>query len=270
MADQVVLAIGDACGPPDDNQGARQVARLAGELLAQHPEAMILLLGDNAYPSGSKEDYEQHFRPVLGDPFAGRLRACPGNHDYRTGGAAPYFAALGPEAAGTSAKSYYSFAHGGWHVVSLNSEVEQDHDSPQLKWLREDLANRTNKPILAFWHRARWGSGGHRDSKKPRWFWKELFEHRAEVVLNGHSHHYERFAPQTPSQVADATGIRQFIVGSGGRNLKRRTKQTPHSEFTDFENFGLLQLTLGANAYRWEFVGIDGTVKDQGQQAINR
>ena len=270
MAEQVILAIGDACGPPEDNQGAKDVARLAGDLLAQSTDARILLLGDNAYGSGSKEEYEQFFKPLLGDPFAGKLRACPGNHDYRTAGASPYFAALGPEAAGTSDKSYYSFSHGDWHIVSLNSEVEQDQDSPQLKWLRDDLANRSNKPILAFWHRPRWGSGGHRDSKKPRWFWKELFAHRAEVVLNGHAHHYERFAPQTPSQVADAKGMREFIVGTGGRNLKGRTKHTPHSETTDFTSFGLLKLTLESHFYRWEFVGIGGTVLDQGQNATNR
>ncbi len=89
-------------------------------------------------------------------------------------------------------------------------------------------------------------------------------------MLNGHAHHYERFAPQTPDQVADAKGIREFIVGTGGRNLKGRTKHTPHSEFTDFKSFGLLKLTLGSNVYRWEFVGIDGTVLDQGRNATNR
>ena len=94
----------------------------------------------------------------------------------------------------------------GWHLVSLNSEIEQDAHSPQLQWLRQDLAARRFQPILAIWHRPRWGSGAHRDSKKPRWFLNEMYAARAELVLNGHAHHYERFAPQRPDQIPDPQG----------------------------------------------------------------
>jgi hypothetical protein len=272
MADQVILAIGDACGPPRKNRGAVAVADLASQLVAEDPNSIILLLGDNAYNRGRWEEYDQHYAPVLGiEPLKSRTWACPGNHDYRTGGAAPYFATFGPRAAGTPTRSYYSFdLPCGWHVVSLNSEVEQDEHSPQLRWLRRDLEERTHGPILAFWHRPRWGSGAHRDSKKPRWFWKELCAHRAEIVLNGHAHHYERFAPQRPNQVAHHHGLREFIVGTGGRNLSGRSKETPNSEFAQFDHFGLLKLVLSPTEYRWDFITIDGPVLDCGRAVTNQ
>jgi 3',5'-cyclic AMP phosphodiesterase CpdA len=268
---QPILAIGDACGPPRKNRGAIPVANLASDLVSADPSTMILLLGDNAYNKGRPDEYAQYYEPVLGvPPLKSRTFACPGNHDYRTAGAAPYFATFGPKAAGTPTRSYYSFdLPCGWHVISLNSEVEQDEHSAQLRWLREDLATRQHAPILAFWHRPRWGSGAHRDSKKPRWFWKELSTHRAEIVLNGHAHHYERFAPQKPNQVVDPNGIRQFIVGTGGRNLSGRSKYTPNSEFAEFDHFGLLKLELSAHEYRWAFVTIDGPVLDGGRSRTN-
>ena len=270
MAEQVVLAIGDAAGSASSNPGAVTVASLAQRLIAEDPSAIVLLLGDNAYDDGSQGDYDTFFASTYGRPaFNGRMRACAGNHDYHTAGALPYFSVLGTEAAGTPGVSYYSFDAGDWHIISLNSEVEQDQDSPQLQWLRQDLATRTRKPVLAFWHRPRWGSGGHRDSRKPRWFWKELFAHRAEVVLNGHAHHYERFAPQTPDQAASPTGIREFIVGTGGRKLAGRTKVTPNSEVANFASFGLLKLTLAETEYRWEFLSPAGDVLDQGRHPTN-
>jgi hypothetical protein len=269
--DQVILAIGDACGPPNKNDGARRVAALATQLVGEYPDAYVLMLGDNAYNSGTQSEYDDHYVPLFGTPLLKpRIRSCPGNHDYRTAGAAAYFATLGEAAAGTPTRSYYSFdLPCGWHVISLNSEVEQDQDSNQLAWLRQDLATRSNGPILAFWHRARWGSGAHRDSKKPRWFWKELYTHSAEIVLNGHSHHYERFAPQRPDQTIDPRGIRQFIVGTGGRRLSGRSKHTPNSEFAQFERFGLLKLTLSPLEYRWAFLDVDGVALDSGSARTN-
>lgn len=269
MTEQVMLAIGDSAGPPAKNPGAAAVAALATNLMYRDPNAIALFLGDNAYNRGTQEEYDQYFVPRYGgDPFKDRSRACPGNHDYLTFGAAPYFRVFGEEAAGTPSRSYYSFDVGGWHVVSLNSEVEQDNDSAQLRWLREDLT-KTSGPILAFWHRARWGSGGHWDSKKPRWFWKELSAHRAEIVLSGHSHHYERFDRQTPKQKPDDQGIRQFIVGSGGRKLKGRTKHTPNSVHSDFESHGLLKLSLRPSSYSWEYIAANSVVLDRGDSPTN-
>jgi len=272
VPEQIILATGDMCGPPHKNPGAAATAALARRLVAADPGAMILALGDNAYNSGRAYEYVDHYTPTWGQPdLLGRTWSCPGNHDYRTAAAAPYFTYFGEARAGTPRRSYYSLPlpDCGWHLVSLNSEIEQDAHAPQLAWLRADLAARRYQPVLAIWHRPRWGSGAHRDSKKPRWFLNELYRVRAELVLNGHAHHYERFAPQRPDQIPDARGIRQFIVGTGGRRLHGRTKDTANSEFARFDAFGVLKLTLTPASYRWQFIDVDDRVLDTGEQPVN-
>ena len=268
----MLLAVGDMCGPAKKNPGAAATADLARRQLARYPGAMILALGDNAYNRGRPDEYRDHYTPSWGQPdLLRRTWSCPGNHDYRTAGAAAYFQYFGEARAGSPRRSYYSvaLAEAGWHMISLNSEVEQDLHSPQLQWLRADLAVRRYRPILAFWHRPRWGSGAHRDSKRPRWFWNELYEARAELVLGGHAHHYERFAPQRPDQIPDPHGIRQFIVGTGGRRLQGRSKDTPNSDYARFDLFGILKLTLWPDGYRWEFISVDDRVIDRGEQPVN-
>jgi len=260
------------CGPAKKNPGAAATADLARRQIALNPGAMILALGDNAYNRGRPDEYRDHYTPSWGQAdLLGRTWSCPGNHDYRTAGAAAYFQYFGEARAGTPRRSYYSvpLPEAGWHMISLNSEVEQDAHSPQLQWLREDLAARRHRPILAFWHRPRWGSGAHRDSKKPRWFWNELYAERAELALAGHAHHYERFLPQRPDQIPDPHGIRQFIVGTGGRRLQGRSKDTPNSDYARFDLFGILKLTLWPEGYRWEFVDVDDRMIDRGEQSIN-
>ena len=272
MAEQVVIAVGDMCGPPRKNPGAAATADLARRIIAKHPGAIILALGDNAYNRGKIDEYRDYYTPTWGQSdLLGRTYSCPGNHDYRTAAATPYFDYFGEQRAGTPQRSYFSMplADAGWHLVSLNSEVDQDAHSPQLQWLRDDLAQRRFKPIIAIWHRPRWGSGAHRGSKKPRWFWNELYAARAELILNGHAHHYERFAPQRPDQIPDPKGPRMFIVGTGGRSLKGRTQDTPNSEFARFDKFGVLKLTLRPESYRWEFMGVDDRVLDTGEQPVN-
>jgi hypothetical protein len=273
LSEQVILAVGDMCGPPRKNPGADATAALARRLLRAHPDTMILALGDNAYNSGKADEYRDHYAPTWGHPeLLGRTWSCPGNHDYRTAAATPYFTYFGEGRAGTSRRSYFSMPlpSAGWHLVSLNSEIEQDAHSPQLQWLRADLAARRFAPILAIWHRPRWGSGAHRDSKKPRWLLNELYAAHGELVLNGHAHHYERFAPQRPDQIPDPRGVRQFIVGTGGRKLHGRTKDTPNSEYARFDQFGVLKLTLRPDSYKWEFVAVDDRVLDTGVQPVNQ
>jgi len=273
VAEQIVIAVGDMCGPPRKKPGAEATALLARRILDQHPGAIIVALGDNAYNRGRIDEYRDHYTPTWGHPdLLGRTFSCPGNHDYRTAAATPYFDYFGENRAGTPRRSYFSLPlpEAGWHLISLNSEVEQDAHAPQLQWLREDLAARRFKPIVAIWHRPRWGSGAHRDSKKPRWFWNEMHAARAELILNGHAHHYERFAPQRPDQIPDPQGPRMFIVGTGGRKLAGRTKDTPNSEYARFDKFGVLKLTLRPDCYRWEFLSTDDRAIDTGEQPINQ
>ena len=261
------------CGPPRKNPGAEATAALARRIIGEHPGAIVLALGDNAYNRGKIDEYRDYYTPSWGQPdLLGRTYSCAGNHDYRTAAASPYFQYFGEQRAGTPQRSYFSvpLAEAGWHLISLNSEVEQDAHSPQLQWLRQDLAARRFKPIIAIWHRPRWGSGAHRDSKKPRWFWNEMYAARGELILNGHAHHYERFAPQRPDQIPDPQGPRMFIVGTGGRKLAGRTKDTANSEYARFDKFGVLKLTLRPESYRWEFLSTDDRVIDAGEQPVNQ
>jgi hypothetical protein len=259
VASNVILAVGDIAGKPADNPGAQKTAALVSRLLDRDPDATVLMLGDGAYDQGTEDEFRDFYNTTWGIPkIKDRTWACPGNHEYRSSGARPYYRYFG-DRAGTRAPGNYSLSVGGWHVVALNSEEDHDPGSPQIGWLRLNLERRPHRCIVAFVHRQLFGSGGHEDDEDIKPFWDVLFEHRAEIVLCGHAHHYERFAPQRPDQTADPRGIRQFIVGTGGREPHRRTKQTPNSEAADFNSFGVLRLVLHDNAYEWEFIPAVGS-----------
>jgi len=258
----VIFAVGDMAGHADDNPGSQATAKLMTSLIAGNPGAEVLLLGDNAYADGKKQEYDDFYLPFWGESALGsRVRPCPGNHDYHTKNASDYFAHFGKQAGPDAVRGYYSFDIGAWHVVSLNTERDYKKGSEQLKFLKDDLTAHAAMPTIAFFHRPRFGSGGHGDSDNPEAFWDVLFSHHVEIALCGHAHHYERFAPQTPGQKPDAKGIRQFIVGTGGRGLvapKPPHRRKPNSEVADGETFGILKLTLSAHAYEWEFIPTPG------------
>jgi hypothetical protein len=272
----VLFAVGDMAGPAGDNPGSAATAALVKSLLAAHPGSQLLILGDNAYNDGTRQEYANHYKPGWGDPAIRPVTfACPGNHDYHSTGAAPYFAFFGAQAAGAGTGGFYSFDRDGWHIVSLNTEKGFRARSPQLQFLEADLEAHKTMPTIAFLHRPRFGSGGHGDSDNPEAFWDVLFAHHVEIVLCGHAHHYERFAPQDPDQRPHPKGIRQFIVGTGGRGLvppKPPGRRNPHSETADGTTFGVLKLTLDAASYQWEFVPAVGSFADRstGPHPINR
>lgn len=222
----------------------------------------MLVLGDNAYPDGTKDEYAKFYAPFWGESsIARRVRSCPGNHDYHTKNAVEYFAHFKERAGPADGRGYYSFDVGSWHVVSLNTERDYKKGSKQIEFLEADLAAHATMPTIAFFHRPRFGSGGHGDSDNPEVFWDVLFRHRVEIVLSGHAHHYERFGPQTPKQKPDPNGIRQFIVGTGGRGLvepKPPNRRKPNSEVANGDTFGVLKLTLAPHTYEWEFVPTPG------------
>lgn len=259
MSSNVILAVGDIAGKPSENPGAVLTAKLASRLLDQHPEATVLMLGDAAYERGEAEEFKKFYKPTWGiQKIKARTWACPGNHEYRTNDGAPYYDYFG-ERAGPDRTGRYSLSLGGWHIVSLNSEEDHDHGSEQIDWLQENLATRPHPCILAFLHRQLFGSGGHGDDDDLKPFWDVLFQQRAEIVLCGHAHHYERFAPQRPDQTPDQQGIREFIVGTGGRDFHGQTKDTPNSQVRGFNSFGILKLTLHPAAYEWEFIPAEGS-----------
>ena len=246
----VLVAVGDIawCGGRDDEATARLVDRIRGT---------IATLGDNVYPDGTAEEFASCYEPSWGR-HKHRTRPSPGNHDYHTPAARGYFGYFGRRAGPTS-RGYYSYDLGSWHVISLNSELEGGARSVQERWLRADLARNRARCTLAYWHRPRFSSGSHGSDGSVRPFWDALYQARADVVLSGHDHNYQRFARQRPDGTLDRRrGLRQFIVGTGGRSLYGFGRPIAHTERYNTETYGVLKLTLRRAGYAWRFVSVPG------------
>jgi len=263
-SDPVLVGAGDVASC-DDLSGAYATAKLIEKI-----PGTVFVAGDLAYPNGSDEDFAKCYDPTWGR-FKDRTRPAPGNHEYNSDGASGYNRYFGT-AAGDPAKGYYSYDLGNWHILALNSQCEQvggcDAASPQGKWLKEDLAQHPVGCTLAYFHKPLFSSGGaHGNDPLMKPLWDALYHAGADVVINGHDHNFERFAPQDPDGRADLDhGIREFVVGSGGKNSHRPVGPAkPNSEVRNGDTFGVLKLTLHAQSYDWEFVPEDGkTFKDSG------
>ena len=216
----------------------------------------VFTLGDNAYFSGTREDFQNCYHPTWGR-HRGRTRPSPGNHDYAVPGAGPYFEYFGGNA-GPAGLGYYSFRVGEWLAVSLNSNVPAGAGSAQAAWLRQTLAADSSRCTIAYWHHPLFSSGQHGGSPGVRELWRILYEFNADVILAGHEHLYERMAPQDPDGAPDpARGIRQFIAGTGGAPLYQFMGATPNTE-VQISGFGVLKLTLGPESYAWDFIPLSG------------
>jgi acid phosphatase type 7 len=262
--DPTIAAAGDiACD--SSTPGATTCHQAAtADLLAAGNFTAVLSLGDHQYPSGALDDFNAYY-----DPTWGRVKAktypAPGNHEYQTSGAAGYFTYFG-DRAGPTGRGYYSFNVGSWHLISLNSEISTAAGSAQETWLKTDLAANSQRCTLAYWHKPLFSSGPHGNDSSVRPLWDVLYAAGAEVVLAGHDHDYERFAPQTPSGSADTTrGIREFVVGTGGKEHYSISSTKPNSQVQNTDTFGVLQLTLHPDSYDWKFLPEAGkTFTDSG------
>jgi hypothetical protein len=227
----------------------------------------VFTLGDNVYNSGTSAEFANCYGPTWGRHKA-RTKPSVGNHEYLTSGASGYFNYFGA-AAGDPKKGYYSYDRGDWHVIVLNSNCSQvpcAAGSAQDTWLRADLANHPNKCTLAYFHAPLYSSGQYGNSTSVRPFWKALYQANADVVLSGHEHDYERFAPQNPYGAFDsARGIREFVVGTGGTYLRPFGTIKPNSVSRNASTHGVLKLTLNLSGYAWKFVPVAGkTFTDSG------
>jgi hypothetical protein len=260
ILEAVLVGAGDIANC--DPAGAEATARLL-----DHIEGTVITLGDHAYPDGTPADFERCYEPTWGRHKA-RTRPSPGNHDYHTRGAAAYYAYFGDNA-GPAGQDYYSYSLGAWHIVSLNSSIDAGPRSPQAEWLRAELAANSAVCTLAYWHHPLFSSGAvHGNNAKMQTIWDILDEAGADVVVAGHEHTYERFAPQTAAGVADQNGIRQFVVGTGGAGRYAFGDLQPNSETRSNDTFGVLKLTLRAASYQWQFVPVEAeTLSDSGSAA---
>lgn len=248
---QVLVGAGDiaVCGSTWDESTADLLDNIPGT---------VFTTGDNAYEDGSTDDFTNCYASSWGR-HRSRTRPSPGNHDYHTDGAAGYFSYFGA-AAGDPEMGYYSYDLGTWHVIALNSNIDHSVFSPQLQWLVDDLAAHLTQCTVAYWHHPLFSSGFHGSDESMRPFWDVLYAAGVDIVLNGHDHNYERFAPQTPSGDPDpARGIRAFVVGTGGRALRPFGQIAANSEVRNSETFGVLKLTLERTGYRWEFFPVAGS-----------
>jgi hypothetical protein len=271
---QVIAAAGDiACDPVsaayDGGRGTSGECRelATSRLLVRGHYAAVLALGDEQYDVGAYSS----FRVSYGGSW-GRVKTitypAPGNHEYGTPGAAGYFRYFGTRA-GSPAKGYYSFDLGAWHLISLNSNCWAiggcAAGSPEERWLRRDLAAHPTVCTLAYWHHPRFSSGLHGSNGAYDAFWRDLYVAGADVVLVGHDHDYERFAPLDPTGKVDPTrGVREFVVGTGGRSHYGFRAPLPGSQARDTTSFGVLALTLRPASYSWRFVAAVGSYSDSG------
>jgi hypothetical protein len=262
----VVAGAGDIarCG----NDADEETANLLDNILDNFPGAKFFTLGDNVYPDGTDAEFSNCYDPTWGRHKA-LTNPAAGNHDYHVSGASGYFNYFGA-AAGEPDKGYYSYDIGDWHAIVLNSQCDEiggcGRSSPQGQWLQADLAANPSLCTLAYWHKPRFSSGQHGGNSDMQDFWEILYAAGTDVVLNGHDHDYERFAPQDPNGVADlGRGIRQFVVGTGGGSLRSFKPAQPNSEVRNSDTYGVLKLILQPAGYDWEFVPIAGqTFTDSG------
>ena len=253
----VLVAAGDiACAPGQGpTPGTCQMGATA-QLVASLAPDVVAPLGDLQYEIGTLERFTQGYDRTWG-ALKGKTKPAVGNHEYANGGAPGYFGYFGA-AAGDPREGWYSYDIGSWHAIVLNSNCRSvggcGEGSPQLAWLRADLAAAHRaRCIVSYWHHPRYSSGLHGGDEGYEPFWAALHEAGAELALAGHDHHYERFAPQGPGAQADPRGVRQFVVGTGGRSLYPVIGADPNSEERNASVFGALELRLHERGYRWTF-----------------
>lgn len=263
-SDPVLVGAGDIafCG---DLSGAEATAKLLDSIAG-----VVFTAGDNAYENGTAEEFKNCYQPTWGRHKA-RTRPSVGNHEFHSGGASPYFDYFGANA-GDPKDGFYSYELGTWHIIVLNSECREvggcEQGSREEKWLRSDLQAHHAVCILAYWHKPLFSSGAkHGNDPEMKPFWQDLYVARAAVVINGHDHDYERFAPQDPEGKPDpAHGIREFVAGTGGKNHRPFAAPLPTTEARNADTFGVLKLTLHPGGYDWEFIPEAGkTFHDSGK-----
>ncbi len=231
------------CAGADNSATAALIAGIDGT---------VFTAGDNAYEDGTAANFRDCYGPTWGR-FLDRTLPAVGNHDYLTTDAAGYFGYFG-RAAGDPTQGWYARQVGTWRVYVINSDCVEvggcRAGSPQEQWLRGDLAANPAACALAIWHHPRFSSGEHGNFESMVPIWQALYDAGAEIVINGHDHNYERFDPQTPAGRADPNGIVEFVVGTGGRGLRKVGKPIANSAVRNDTTFGVLKLTLSEDS--WE------------------
>lgn len=218
-------------------------------------DAAVIVPGDLAYPAGTATDFANCY-----DPYWGRLKdttfPVPGNHEYASGASA-YFAYFGTRV-GSAAQPWYAVDLAGWRFYMLNSNCAAvagcGVGSAQYEWLSAQLAAPQPRCTAAVWHHPRWSSGQHGPYAGVADLYALLARNSADVLLTGHEHNYERFAPMSAVGVVDPAGIRQFVVGTGGQTMRSFATTATGSQARLNDSTGVLRMELGQAGYSWDFV----------------
>ena len=267
---EVLVGAGDVVGCQNP-QGALATAKLIEKI-----PGTVFVLGDLVYDAVTLEQFQNCYGRAWGR-FKARTRPAPGNHEYRGRNAAPYYQYWGGQA-GPAGKGYYSYELGAWHVVVLNTNCDAvggcAAGSPQDVWLRQDLADHRGSCMVAYGHYALFSSGifrFHAAHPELKRLWEDLYAAHADLVLAGHEHSYERFAPQDPEGRPDPQrGIREIVAGTGGRSHGLLGFAVPNSEKQNSDTFGVLKVTLSPQGYTWEFIPEEGkTFRDSGSDVCH-
>ncbi|MDQ3880100.1 MAG: DNRLRE domain-containing protein [Chloroflexota bacterium] len=245
IAPTTLVGAGDiaSCSSSGDEATAKLLDGISGT---------VFTAGDNAYESGSAQQYADCYAPSWGRHKA-RTRPTPGNHEYGTSGASGYFAYF-------NVQSYYAYDLGTWRVYALNSNVARGTASAQVQWLRNDLAANPRRCVAAYWHHPRFSSSSHGDDTSVSTLVQTLYDANADIIIGAHDHFYERYAPIDPTGAADPQrGVRHFVVGTGGASHYGITRtRRASSEVANSTAYGVLQLALWDRSYEWKFVPIGG------------
>ncbi|MFI6393307.1 proprotein convertase P-domain-containing protein [Nonomuraea sp. NPDC050540] len=260
-AEVVVAGAGDICG---------SACSETGKLITAINPAAVFTTGDNAYDSGTLSEYRGAYHRTWG-PFFGKTYPTAGNHEYNTSGASGYFDYFGARA-GARGKGYYSWDIGDWHFIALNSNISMSAGSAQEQWLRADLAANTKPCTAAYLHHPLYNVGNHSPSTGTRPLWKALYDHKADLMLAGHDHNYQRWALQDHQGNAKADGVREILVGTGGKSFYGLSSSNPANlQAKNANTHGVLKLTLSATGYKFDFVPIAGrTFTDSGSATCHK
>jgi len=268
-------SLSDVLTGPQTLIGAGNIARCdrtndeaTGLLLDNYPTATVFTTGDNTNGNATLNNFNTCYGPSWGRNKT-RTRPAVGEDEYKQAAASGFYGYFKPNA-GDSAKYYYSYNLGAWHIMVLNDQITMTAGSPQEVWLRAELANNTRPCTLAYWDHPRYSSTGTNNLASVKPLWDALYAYNADIVVNGHPFAYERFAPQSPTAVADPLGIREFIVGTGGVNLQNPGGARPNSQVRQGTTYGVLKFTLDSGTYAWQFVPVaGGTFNDAGSGACH-
>lgn len=254
-----VVAAGDIaaqCTASDSACAHPKTAALAQQI----DPKFYLTMGDNQYDDARSSDFRDYYDKTWG-AFKAKTHPVPGNHEtYDPAGSLVGYKSYFGSIAYPQGKSWYSFDEGNWHFVALDSNAFDQ--SAQIDWLKADLAANAKKCVAAYWHHPLYSSGGHGNDPVSRPVWKILYGAKADLVLNGHDHHYERFAPQDPDGKATADGIVEIVGGMGGAEPYPIEQVQPNSQKRISGDYGVLKLDFTDSGYGWSYVGTDGQVKD--------